>query len=337
MDTIILTENAQTGKRLKESLANLSHQPLEVYCKTDLLAAPKKFNEVEYIFSSWGMTSFTKEEIQQYLPNLKAIFYAAGSVKHFGKEFIENGVKIYTATKINGQPVAEFVAAQILLANKGYYQATRSYRSLWHIRHYSKCYRHASQRTGNYMAKIGIIGCGNIGRKVMELLSHYELDLNYYDPYVEEETVKEFGAKRLSMEEIFSQCDVITTHLPNIPELINVINYQLLSLMKDNATFINTGRGAQINEDDLIRVMREKPNACTLLDVTKQDPLRFPKFSKLMRQKNIFLSPHIAGSMGNEFERMVKFVYEIYDKMINGKILDIGEKPMTMKQLLKQT
>lgn len=337
MDTIILTENVQTGKRLKESLGSLLQQPIEVYRKRDILAAPEKFQDMEYIFSSWGMTAFSKEEIKQYLPNLKAIFYAAGSVKHFGKEFIENGVQIYTATKINGQPVAEFVTAQIILANKGYYQSTRTYRKLWHIRQYSKCYCHASKRTGNYKAKIGIIGCGNIGRKVMELLSHYELNIYYYDPYVEEETVKEYGAKRLSMEEIFRQCDVITTHLPNIPELNDVINYSLLSLMKDNATFINTGRGAQINEDDLVKVMKEKPNACALLDVTKQDPLKYPRITKLMRRKNIFVSPHIAGSLGEEFNRMVEYVYEIYDTIINDKINDLKEIPVSLSQIMQQT
>ena len=337
MNTIILTENVQTGKRLQATLSALSPRSIGIFRKKDILTASDNFKEVEYIFSSWGMTRFSKEEIKKCLPKLKAIFYAAGSVKHFGKEFIESGIQIYTATKINGIPVAEFVAAQIILANKGYYQATRTYRNLWHKRQYSQCYNHASHRPGNYKSKIGVVGCGNIGRMVLDKLSHYDLELYYYDPYVEEESVKSFGAKRLSMEEIFRKCDVITTHLPNIPELNDVINYSLLSLMKDNATFINTGRGAQINEDDLVKVMKEKPNACALLDVTKQDPLKYPCITKLMRRKNIFVSPHIAGSLGEEFNRMVEYVYEIYDTIINDKINDLKEIPVSLSQIMQQT
>lgn len=337
MNTIILTENVQTGKRLQATLSALSPRSIGIFRKKDILTASDNFKEVEYIFSSWGMTRFSKEEIKKCLPKLKAIFYAAGSVKHFGKEFIESGIQIYTATKINGIPVAEFVAAQIILANKGYYQATRTYRNLWHKRQYSQCYNHASHRPGNYKSKIGVVGCGNIGRMVLDKLSHYDLELYYYDPYVEEEAVKSFGAKRLSMEEIFRKCDVITTHLPNIPELNDVINYSLLSLMKDNATFINTGRGAQINEDDLVKVMKEKPNACALLDVTKQDPLKYPCITKLMRRKNIFVSPHIAGSLGEEFNRMVEYVYEIYDTIINDKINDLKEIPVSLSQIMQQT
>lgn len=337
MNTIILTENVQIGKRIQVTLSALSQQSIEIFRKKDILTAPDIFEEVEYIFSSWGMTRFSKEDIKKCLPKLKAIFYAAGSVKHFGKEFIESGIQIYTATKINGIPVAEFVAAQIILANKGYYQATRTYRNLWHKRQYSQCYNHASHRPGNYKSKIGVVGCGNIGRMVLDKLSHYDLELYYYDPNVEEDAVKCYGAKRLSMEEIFRQCDVITTHLPNIPELNDVINYSLLSLMKDNATFINTGRGAQINEDDLVKVMKEKPNACALLDVTKQDPLNYPRITKLMRQKNIFVSPHIAGSLGDEFNRMVEYVYGIYDKIVNDKTNELKEIPISLSQIMQQT
>ena len=337
MNAIILTENVQTGKRLQVTLSAISSQSIDIFRKKDILTAPDIFKDVKYIFSSWGMTRFTKEEIMKCLPKLKAIFYAAGSVKHFGKEFVESGIQIYTATKINGTPVAEFVASQIILANKGYYQATRTYRNLWHKRQYSQCYNHASHRPGNYKSKIGIVGCGNIGRMVLDKLSHYDLELYYFDPYVEEDAVKCYGAKRLSMEGIFRQCDVITTHLPNIPELNDVINYSLLSLMKDNATFINTGRGAQINEDDLVRVMKEKPNACALLDVTKQDPLKYPRITKLMRRKNIFVSPHIAGSLGDEFNRMVEYVYGIYTQIMNGEMSKVQKEAISIEQILRQT
>ena len=72
--------------------------------------------------------------------------------------------------------------------------------------------------------------------------------------------------------------------------------------MKSNATFINTGRGRQIDEAGLAKAMREVPSRSALLDVTCREPP--DPFSPLYRAKNIFLSPHIAGSQGNEICRL---------------------------------
>lgn len=87
--------------------------------------------------------------------------------------------------------------------------------------------------------------------------------------------------------------------------------------MKNNATFINTGRGRQVVDKDLVKVMREKPNACALLDVTRYEPL-IP-FHCLRRRKNIFLSPHISGSLQCENQRLAEFIIDAYKDYLNAK------------------
>lgn len=103
-------------------------------------------------------------------------------------------------------------------------------------------------------------------------------------------------------EFIFKNCQTISNHIANIPETVGMIDYSLFSLMKDNATFINTGRGAQIVEADLIRAMKEKPDRTAVLDLTLPEPVE--NGSEFYSLKNVFLTPHIAGSSGKECERL---------------------------------
>ena len=79
-----------------------------------------KLEKIEVIFSCWGMLNLTSEQLDS-MPNLKAVFYAGGSVKNFAQPFIERGITICNAVRANAVPVAEFCLAQILLSCKGAY------------------------------------------------------------------------------------------------------------------------------------------------------------------------------------------------------------------------
>ena len=123
MKTIILCEaahhyNTVYAPVVKERLMSLTDCDGELYRKADVLAAPEKFADTEYIFSTWGMPSFTEEEIKTYLPALKAVFYGAGSVQGFARPFLHSGVKVFSAWAANAVPVAEYTVAQIILAGK---------------------------------------------------------------------------------------------------------------------------------------------------------------------------------------------------------------------------
>ena len=86
--------------------------------------------DCEIAFATWGMPQFTKEEIAEYMPDLKAVFYSAGTVQYFARPFLESGIKVYSAFAANAVPVAEYTFAQITLAAKGYFQAAKKYRIL---------------------------------------------------------------------------------------------------------------------------------------------------------------------------------------------------------------
>lgn len=177
--------------------------------------------------------------------------------------------------------------------------------------------KYTDNRLGNFAAKVGLIGCGAVGTQVVHLLKPYHLEVMVYDPYLSAERSDELGVKKVDLESLFESCDVISNHLPDIQDTKSIINYDLLNKMKDYSTFINTGRGAQVVECDLAKVLRRRPSICAVLDVTQHEP-PFP-WSPLLRCRNVFLSPHIAGSTGNEVLRMVEYALQAYDDVLEGR------------------
>ena len=287
----------------------------DIYCQEDLESNPEKFKDVEYIFSTWSMPggSEPKDDFGRFMPNLKAIFYAAGSVRYFAESYFKRGVRIFSAYAANAVPVAEYTVGQILLANKGFYQAARLAKQKQRGYAYELSLKHA----GNYDAKIGIIGVGMIGRKVIELLKSYKLEIYAYDAFMNEEKAKELGVKKVELDTLFRECDVVSNHLANVPATVGIITKELLASMKQYATFINTGRGAQVDEDGLASVMKEREDLVALLDVTTVEPL--DEASPLYEIENVILTPHIAGSQSNEVKRMSDLVVDEFERYLKGE------------------
>lgn len=280
--------------------------------KAYLKKNPEAAKHVEFLFSTWGMEHFKKEEIQTYFPSLQCIFYAAGSVQDFAQPFLESGVRVFSAWKANAVPVAEYTYAQILLATKGFYRAAKRCRF-----DYLGANNYSKACGGNYKAKIGILGVGSIGGMVAEKLKANDVEVFYYDPFLPKERAEALGISEASLPEIFQNCDVITNHLANKEELSGVLNADLFNRMKPYATFINTGRGRQVNETDLYKAMRKVKTRTALLDVTYPEP-KMP-FHKLHRCKNIILTPHIAGSNGREVVRMAQYMKDEALRVANGE------------------
>ncbi len=260
--------------------------------------------EAEYVFSTWGMPELSTTEVREIFPNLKAIFYAAGSVKYFAGPYLEAGVRVFSSWAANAVPVAEQTIAHILLANKGTLPVMESYRK----EGAEKAAAFAATFPGNYGVLVGILGAGMIGRLVLRLLQPFQVECMVYDPFVADEVLDELGAKRASLDTIFSKCQVISNHLADVKDTKGILDYKLFSNMKENATFINTGRGAQVVEADLIQALREVSTRTAILDVTDPEPPL--QGSLLYEQSNIFISPHMAGSMGAELARMGEYMQQ---------------------------
>ena len=263
---------------------------------------------LDYIFATWGMPELTAEEIGQ-LAQLKAVFYGAGTVKYFAEPFLEHGVRVFSAWAANAVPVGEFTAAQIILANKQYFAA--------HRRMHRRESGYDLQFRGNYGGDVALLGAGMVGKEVIRRLAGYRLNILVFDPFLTEAGANELGVTRVSLQDAFANTSIVSNHLANVPETVGLITGDLLRSIPEGGTFINTGRGATVREPEMIEVLTERPDLTALLDVTFPEPPA--EGSALYKLDNVWLSPHIAGSLGNEVERLGDYMIEEFERVMAGE------------------
>ena len=292
------------------------------YNSQDIRNNIESFAHTEYIFSTWGMPVFTEEEIKQYFPKLRAVFYAAGSVQNFARPFLNSGVKVFSAWAANAVPVAEYAVAQIILANKGFFKTM----FISNREDYAKMAKEFKLYSGNYGAKIGIIGAGMIGKLVIKTLKSYNLDVLVFDPFLSEEDADKLEVKKTTLKNLFEECNVVSNHLADNEQTKGMLNGELFSKLPPYATFLNTGRGAQVVEKDLIQVLKSRKDIVAVLDVTSPEPPM--DNSELYSLENCILTPHIAGSSGNEVHRMAEYMFNEFEAYINDRPLryEVTEK-----------
>lgn len=275
---------------------------------------PDVLKEAEVIFSGWGAPVFD-ESLLDRTPHLEAIFYAAGTMKKLlTDEVWKRGIKVTTANKANAIPVAEFTLSEILFSLKNGWKLSKQLKE-------EKSYRNGIFHPviGSYQSTVGIISLSQIGRKVIELLQHFDLKILAYDPFATEDEASRLNVKLCSLEDIFKKSDVVSLHTPLLPNTKGMITGEHFQSMKENATFINTARGAIVREDELIEVLQERPDLMALLDVTYPEPP--VEDSPLYTLPNVVLTPHIAGSSGNEIARLGAFMLEEAERYTTGKSL----------------
>ncbi|XHR30454.1 MAG: hydroxyacid dehydrogenase [Chthoniobacteraceae bacterium] len=257
--------------------------------------------DLEVIFSTWKMPRLRPEHLCR-LPNLKAVFYAAGTVKAFARPFLERGILVVSAWHANAVPVAEFTLGQILLSMKGYFRNAREYSEpgYWELGRFLGA--------GNYGETVALLGAGAIGQKVIELLRPFHHRVIVFDPLLSESRAEELGVEKVSLQAAFREGYVVSNHLANIPETQELLNEELFASMRADATFLNTGRGATVDEAGLIQVFASRPDLTALLDVTWPEPP--VQGSPLYGLPNIHLSSHLAGSSNDETVRMADLCIE---------------------------
>jgi len=282
--------------------------------KKDFAAHADFLRDCEVAFSTWGIPKLSEEELAQWLPNLKACFYAAGTVQHFARPLLERGVRVSCAAAANAVPVAEFTFAQIILAAKGTFGAQKYYRLALPL-----SFRLSRRAPGNYGLKVGLLGVGAIGALVAERLKTIDAQVFAYDPFLPQERAEELGLTLVSLEEIFSECDVISNHLANKAELRGVLNGNLFRRMKTRAIFINTGRGAQVKEGALALALLRHPGRTAFLDVLRNEIAPF--LSPLWWCPNVYFTPHSAGSLSRECGRMADWMIDELERYLAGEPL----------------
>jgi phosphoglycerate dehydrogenase-like enzyme len=283
----------------------------------DTPAARTALAEAEFFFCTWGAPKMTPDFLRR-MPSLRAVFYGAGSVKSFiTPEFWERDILLCSAWQANAVPVAEFSLGAILLSLK----------KIWSYQHLTASgdWSQSIPVAGAYHSTVGLVSLGAIGRRVAQYLQGFEIRVLAYDPYLTPAKAAELGVEAVSLEELFVRSDVISLHIPWLAETEKMINRSLLEKMKPQATLINTARGAVLDEEDLAAVWAERPDLTALLDVTWPEPPAVD--SPLRHRSNIYLTPHIAGSMPTEWGRMGAYMIDECLRHLRGEPLQHQVRP----------
>jgi phosphoglycerate dehydrogenase-like enzyme len=173
---------------------------------------------------------------------------------------------------------------------------------------------------GGYQSSVGLISLGMVARHVCQLLKHFDINVLAYDPFVSPETASELNVTLCSLDEIFSKADVVSLHTPWLKETEGMITGRHFKLMKPYASFINTARGIVVRENEMIEVLKARPDLQAVIDTTWPEPPTSD--SPLYTLPNVALTPHIAGSMDNECRRMGHMMVEELSRYLNNETLE---------------
>ena len=295
----------------------------EIDSLVDIIAEPQTkesikenwslLNEVEVIFSGWGMAALD-EEFLSHAPKLEAVFYGAGSIRGFMTDAAwKRNIIVTSAYAANAVPVAEYCVASIIMGLKQvpYYGAKlmNGGPENWEK---DTAYIH-----GVYGSTVGLVSLGMIGKHVLKLIKSYDVKVLVYSQSLTPERAAAEGVESVSLEELFKRSHAVSVHTANLPETKGMITGKMIESMPEFSTFINSSRGAVIEENNMIEVLKKRTDITAILDVT--DPEAPVSGSPLYSLPNVLLTPHVAGSMENECRRMGQYAINDCRRWLAGE------------------
>lgn len=278
---------------------------------TDPARPGHRLGETEVLFTGWGCPPLDAAALER-MPRLRAVVHAAGSVKHHVTEACwERGLLVSSAAAANAVPVAEYTLAAILFANKRVLESAHLYRSTRGPIDLLSRY----PGIGNYRRTVGLVGASLIGRRVLELLRPFDLRVLVHDPYADPAELEAMGAEPVPLDELLSRSDVVSLHAPALPQTRHLLDAPRLALMRDGATLVNTARGSLVDTAALTEELISG-RLHAVLDHTEPEVL--PGASPLFNLPNVLLTPHVAGSLGGELDRLAATAVEELERYALG-------------------
>ncbi len=260
----------------------------------------------DIVIAGWGAPRIAPADA----PGLRALVYLGGVAALCLEDaggWIDRGLVLANARRVNAFPVAEYALAMILLDGKDAFALSRSGRGNPQTPH---------AHPGNLRRKVGIVGLSQTARALIALLRPHELDVRVYSPELTPEVAEELGVRACTLEEVMAGSDIVSLHQPLTADTRGQIDGDLLALMRDGATLLNTARGGVVDQDALLARLREG-RIRAILDVTEPEPL--PADHPLRTLPNVVLTPHIAGSLGSELHRMGRHAIDEVRRFVEGK------------------
>ena len=282
----------------------------------DLSEVVEVMRGAEIVLTGWGTGALT-EEVLAPAPDLRLWVHSAGSMTNMATDAVwARGLLMTTANDVLAQGVAEYALALTILALKQVTPLNRALREGmgWGEARGSRPVRELCD------LRVGVVGFGRVGRHLADLLRPFRgLDLVVSDPFVEESLLPRYGARRMELADVCATADVIHNCVPSTPKTRGLFTAELFRSMRDGTIFINTGRGATVDEAGLIAEL-ERGRLYACLDVTDPEPPT--SGSPFYTLPNCLLTPHIAGAAGNGRLLLGRFATDEILRFLDGGPLE---------------
>ncbi len=163
--------------------------------------------------------------------------------------------------------------------------------------------------------RVGMIGCGHMGRRLMHLLRPFEVEIWVHDPYLPRELAEALGFVQTSLDQVLSQCHVVVCLVPLTPKTQGLLGERELNLLPPGAVFINVSRGAVVDSTALIARLK-RGDIIAGLDVFDPEPI--PPESEIIHLSNVFLSPHVGAHTGDRYRPFFALMVEELERFFHG-------------------
>ncbi len=200
------------------------------------------------------------------------------------------GIRTVDTTNASSYPVAEWALGLILISLRNIGAQFR--RVIAGLPKDTELTPYRGVLTGR---RVGFVGCGNMGRRLIHFLRPFDVEVWVYDPYLPPEMADALDFTQTTLDNILTQCDVIVCLAPLTPATSGMIGKREIEMIQPGAAFVNVSRGAIVDSDALIA--RLKRNDITAgLEVWDPEPI--PADSEIRHLPNAFVTPHTSGLRG---------------------------------------
>jgi D-3-phosphoglycerate dehydrogenase len=281
-----------------------------------------KVRNAEYLLCSWTPVSTRVIEAGERLKLIQK--FGIGVDKIDLDAAARRGVPVGIAAGVNAVAVAETAITLMLGVYKRLCVADRSVRAgqwlKWELR--TGCYE-------LWKKHVGLVGGGAIGRAVAKRLTHgFECTVLYYDVFrLPPDTEAALGMRYVSLEELLRESDIVSLHVPLVPETRGMMGAPQFALMKRTAVLVNTSRGNVVDEAAMIEALQTQTIGGAGLDVFAKEPL--DRDNPLLAMDNVVLSPHNGGGTVDTMKRIVSHAFENMLRVERGEPLPEADRVRT--------
>ena len=280
----------QNGFLTKETKAFLEENFEVVYNPHDRQLTEREYAELivgcDVVVTGWGSPALSETVLSSRVPKLLA--HVGGTVADYMSDAAyERGVRVLSGNRHFAESVAEGALAYMLSSLRSIPTEVEALRrGEWRPDSFRKT-------EGLLDQTVGLIGFGTISQFLIEMLRPFRAKLKIYSSYeIDAQYLSERGATQASIDEIFSECKIVSLHSALNAKTRGMIRGRHFELMQDGAIFINTARGAIVAEDEMREVLKRR-DIRAFLDVFSEEPL--PENDELRSLGNVYLAPHHAG------------------------------------------